>query len=413
MVCTMSSFRASVLSPESPSNYLWLEDAWIHINDSGRFDKVEPYGGQPFERDLRPHIVIPGFVDAHIHYPQTRIIGSASGPLLEWLDTVTFPEEMRFADPAYAATVAQHFCDQLLQAGTTFAFIYGSVHSSAAHVLFEHLNRSGLRAIAGPVLMDTNCPEALQLPVEPAMDNLEELAELWHNRNGKLQLAAIPRFALSCSMEMMQAAGKLAREYGLWTSTHLSENVIECEEAKRLFGTADYLEVYEAAGLVHNKSVFAHCIHLSDPEVERMARAQAVIAHCPDSNDFLGSGHMPTQRLIDAGIPIAMGTDVAAGRSFRIPQALSKAYDNALATGSTLSVAELFWLGTRGGAKALGEDHLGAIAPEYHADFVCLERPEWLETPEQILSRLLFYAEANDVRETWIGGQNVWTASNP
>lgn len=412
MVISMTSVRAAVLTPTSRSTYQWIEDAYIEMGPNGHFSSVTAYAGQVVAEDLRPGVLIPGFVDAHIHFPQTRIIGSASGPLLEWLDKTTFPEEARFSDPAYAAIVAEEFCQHLLQAGTTLSMIYGSVHASAAHVLFETLNRAGLRAIAGPVLMDENCPNELVVPVDAAMANLEELAELWHNRNGRLQVAAIPRFALSCSMDMMQAAGELAQSLGLWVSTHLSENTFECEEAKRLFGTKDYLQVYEDAGLLGPTSVFAHCIHLSDPEIARFKNAGAVIAHCPDSNVFLGSGGMPIAKLQSEGVPIAMGTDVAGGRSFRIPHALSRAYDNALATGSSLSLAELLWMGTRGGALALGQPHLGMISEGFHADCLLIDRPDWATTPEQILARLIFFAEAPPVERTWIGGQLVWSRSN-
>jgi len=405
----MTTLRAAVLTPLSPTTYQWVEDAYIAIDETGCFSSVTPYAGQPVEEDLRPAVVVPGFVDAHIHFPQTRIIGSASGPLLQWLDETTFPEEARFEDPAYAAIIAEEFCQHLLAAGTTLSLIYGSVHSSAAHILFETLNRHGLRAMAGPVLMDTNCPQALQVPPEIAMESLRELAELWHNRNGRLQIAVIPRFALSCSPEMMRQAGALSRELGLWVSTHLSETPFECAEATRLFGTEDYLTIYEEAGLVHNRSVFAHCIHLSDSEVERMAQAQAVVAHCPDSNDFLGSGGMPIGRLVDAGLTVAMGTDVAGGRSFRVPHALSRAYDNALRTGSEMGLARLLWLGTRGGALALGHDQVGAISVGLAADFVCINRPEWVTSPEQVLARLLFFAEAPAVQSTWIDGRRVWT----
>jgi len=406
----MTTLRAAVLTPVSASTFQWIEDAVVEIDASGAFSTVAPYSGQEVDEDLRPGVLLPGFIDAHIHYPQTRIIGSASGPLLEWLNQTTFPEEARFQDPAYAAVVAEEFCQHLLRAGTTLSFVYGSVHASASHILFEALSRTGLRAIAGPVLMDAHCPKELQLPPDAAMANLEELAELWHNRNGRLQVAAIPRFALSCTMEMMTAAGALASELGLWISTHLSENTAECDEARRLFGTEDYLQVYEEAGLLTNRSVFAHGIHLSDSEVERLKAADAVIAHCPDSNAFLGSGGMPTQRWLNAGLNLCMGTDVAGGRSFRIPHALSCAYDNALATGGSLSLPNLLWLGTRGGALALGQEALGAIQPGMQADFICVDRPTWIETPEQLLARVIFYAEAPPVQSTWIGGQKLWSA---
>ena len=216
----MISIRAAILSPETPESVQWIPDALVRIDASGHFTTVAPYAGEPIDHDMRGSVLLPGFIDTHIHYPQTRIIGSASGPLLEWLDKTTFPEEARFADPAYAALVAKEFCQHLLRAGTTSSMIYGSVHASAAHVLFEELLRSGLRAIAGPVLMDAECPPELMIPVPEAMANLEELVDQWHNREQRLQVAVIPRFALSCSMDMMRAAGTFAQEHKLWVSTH-------------------------------------------------------------------------------------------------------------------------------------------------------------------------------------------------
>lgn len=409
----MTSIRAAILSPETPETVHWLPDALITIDDKGSFSSVTTYAGEVVDHDMRGSVLLPGFFDTHIHYPQTRIIGSASGPLLEWLDKTTFPEEARFADPAYASLIAKEFCQHLLRAGTTSSFIYGSVHASAAHVLFEELLQSGLRAIAGPVLMDAECPPELVVPVPEAMANLEELMELWHNRAGRLQVAVIPRFALSCSMEMMNAGADLARSHGLWVSTHLAENPDECAAARSLFGTKDYLKVYEDAGLVHEKSLFAHCIYLSESERNRFAEAQAIVSHCPDSNLFLGSGGMPIQKLMDAGIPITMGTDVAGGRSFRIPHALSRAYDNALSTGSRLSLPHLLWLGTRGAALALKQPHLGQISAGCAADFIRVPMEPWVDTAEDVFARLLFYAESKEIEETWIGGTCVWSGSNP
>jgi len=409
----MTSIRAAILSPENPESVQWLPDALITIDESGSFSSVTPYAGEAVDHDMRGSVLLPGFIDTHIHYPQTRIIGSASGPLLEWLDKTTFPEEARFANPAYAALIAKEFCQHLLKAGTTCSFIYGSVHASAAHILFEELLQTGLRAIAGPVLMDTECPTELVVPVPEAMANLEELMELWHNRANRLQVAVIPRFALSCSMEMMKAGAELAHNNGLWVSTHLAENPDECAAARSLFGTEDYLKVYEEAGLVHSKSIFAHCIYLSDDELQRFSDAKAIVSHCPDSNLFLGSGGMPIQKLMDAEIPITMGTDVAGGRSFRIPHALSRAYDNALSTGSRLSLPRLLWLGTRGAALALKQPHLGQIAPGCAADFIRVPMETWVDSADDVFARLLFYAESQEIQETWIAGTRVWAGSNP
>ncbi len=401
--------RCRVLSPESPSQSLWIDDAAVEVTD-GIITAVEPWNGGLADADLRPAVLVPGFVDAHVHYPQTRIIGAASGPLLEWLERSTFPEESRFEDPEHARDVARLFVDRLAAAGTTFAMVYGSVHDVAAHALFDALEDKGLRALAGPVLMDAHCPASLRVEVERAIPFLEELASSWNGRaDGRLRVAVIPRFALSCTETMLAEAGRVAREGGLWVSTHLAETEEECRVARERFGVVDYLAVYERAGLVTERSVFAHCIHLSHSEWDRFRAAGAVVAHCPDSNDFLGSGSMPIEVVEERGLPLAVGTDIAAGRSFRVPRILSSAYDNARRRGLELLPERLFWIGTRGGALALGEDRVGQIRVGMRADMVLLDVPWWVESARDALGWVIFDHDGVVLR-TWVEGREIYRA---
>ena len=404
----MTTLRARVLSPRGPDGVRYLPDGIVTF-EGGRITAVEPWDGHAVDQDLRPAVVLPGFVDAHIHFPQTRIIGSASGPLLPWLEKTTFPEEARFADPDHAVRVARVFVASLAAAGTTSAFVYGSVHPDASEALFEVAMDAGLRMRAGPVLMDTNCPEELQLAPDPALTALQDLVDRWHGAgDGLLEVAAIPRFALSCTAEMLRESGKLADMAGLWVSTHLSENLDECRAAVEMFDAPDYLAVYERYQLVHDRAVFAHCIHLSDSEWNRFADAGAVVAHCPDSNDFLGSGGMPVAQVRQREIEVAIGTDVAAGRSFQIPQILASAYDNGLRVGSPVSPERLLWWGTRGGALALGWAGVGALEPGLEADLVCLDLPPWVETEEEVLAAVLLTRDGPPARHTWVRGRHVW-----
>jgi guanine deaminase len=400
-------YRCRILTPTSPDTVAFFDDALLEIDDEGRIATVAPFDGRMVHDDLRPAVLLPGFVDAHVHFPQTRIVGSASGPLLEWLDKSTFPEEQRFADGAHAMEVAEEFASRLAAAGTTLAMVYSSVHPDACHALFDALDRHGLRAIAGPVLMDEHSPDALTLPVGKAMEGLKGLVRAWHGHDDRFQVAVIPRFALSCSMEMMQAGAALAAKHGLWVSTHLSENPVECRVACERFGTEDYLAVYEQAGLLHDKAVFAHCIHLSDDEWNRFAAAGAVVAHCPDSNAFLGSGAMPIDAVDARGVPVAMGSDIAAGRSFQIPRALSHAYDNGLRRQHPLSLERLLWLGTRGGALALGHPHVGAIEVGLEADLVLYEVPWWAADANGVLSAVFFDHDRPGPIGTWVRGRRV------
>jgi guanine deaminase len=408
----MTTLRARVLTPDPTADgdwpLRWFDDAIIEIDPSGRFARVAPYGGEPVDADVRPGVLLPGFVDAHVHLPQTRIVGSASGPLLDWLTRSTFPEETRFADPGHAATVARAFAAALAAAGTTLAFVYGSVHPAAADAAFAALDARGLRAILGPVLMDEGGPDALMLPPEVALPALDALADRWHGRDGRLEVAVIPRFALSCSARMMREAGALAARRGLWVSTHLAENTAECAAATARFGARDYLSIYEDAGLVHARSVYAHCIHLDDDAWDRFAAAGAVVAHCPDSNDFLGSGGMPLGDVLGRGIPLALGTDVAAGRSFRVPRTASHAYDNALRRGVSAPPAALLWWATLAGARALGHGAVGAVASGFDADFVLVDVPAWVDDADGVLAWTLLYADAPPPRGTWVRGRRVW-----
>ncbi len=404
----MTTLRARLLTPVDPTRWKWLEDAVVSIEGS-RLVEVGPWDGRPVDEDLRPGVLMPGFVDAHVHYPQIGIVGSASGPLLPWLRRSVMPEEARFADPDHSAASAEIFASALAASGTTLAMVYGSVHTSACDRLLTTLSRRGLRAIAGPVLMDSHSPPELTVPADVALPALAELVERWHGHDdGRLQVAVIPRFALSCTAQMMTRAATLAREHDLWVSTHLGETVEECRAASDRFGTADYLQIYEQAGLVHAKAVFAHCIHLTDNEWDRLAAASAVVAHCPDSNDFLGSGGMPLEPALTRGIAVAVGTDLAAGRSARVTRILASAYDNGLRHGHTLDPASLLWLGTRGGALALGQPSLGSLSPGLEADMVCLDPPAWAETAEQVVGWTLLCHDAPWPRRTWVRGQIVW-----
>ncbi|NCG19953.1 MAG: guanine deaminase [Rhodobacterales bacterium] len=402
----MPVLRARVCTPKNSTTVRWIPDAIVVIEE-GRITELGPFDGRPIDEDLRPSVLLPGFVDAHIHFPQTRIVGSATGPLLEWLDRATFPEEARFADPQHAARVARVFAANLASAGTTSSLVYSSVHPQAAHAVFQALSDRGLRARVGPVLMDIRCPDELMLPADRALPALAELADTWHGHNDLLEVAVIPRFALCCTEQMMTGAGQLAQDRNLWVSTHLSETQIECQIACDLFDAPDYLSIYERVGMVHERSVYAHCIHLSDSEWDRMAAAKAVVAHCPDSNDFLGSGGMPVRAVQDRNIPLAVGTDIAAGRSFRLPQILSSAYDNGLRQGHTLNPRTLLWWGTRGGAQSLGWD-TGAIEVGLDADLIAVDVPPWAETEEQVLAAILFDKDAPLVRKTWVRGEQVW-----
>jgi guanine deaminase len=367
-----------------------LRDGLLEIDALGRIAAVGPAPADcDVEESFPGAVLLPGFVDTHVHFPQTRILGSASGPLLPWLLRSVFPEEARFAEARYAAAVAWEFCEQLVRHGTTCAAIYSSSHPIAATLLFTELERRGLRALAGLTLMDRGAPPELLLAAGPALAACTELVERWHGVDrGRLQFCVTPRFALSCTPELLRGAAALAERHGLPVQTHLAENGDEIAATAAAFpGSRDYLGVYEDHGLCGPRSLFAHCVHLSEESWDRMAAGGAAVAHCPDSNFFLGSGSMDLQAPTRRGVRVGLGTDVGAGRSFSLRQVMAAAHDAALVVagrGGTRGGPErervtaegLLWHATRGGARALGLAQVGCLAPGYEADVVALDVPE-------------------------------------
>jgi guanine deaminase len=409
------TLRARLLTPRSKGAGLtFLDDALVRV-EGGRVVSVEAStsANAAGARDLRPLVLMPGFVDAHVHFPQTRIIGSATGPLLDWLERTVFPEEARFAVEAYAVEVAGEFTRALARAGTTTSAIFSSSSETATDALFAALDRAGLRAFAGLTLMDQRCPDSVRVDAASAMRAAGRLADRWdgHDR-GRLRFAVTPRFALSCSRALLDAAGRFARERDLWVQTHIAENEREGEETLSAHPFAsDYLDVYESTGLVGPRTMLAHAVHLSASEWDRVAARRARIAHCPDSNFFLGSGRMRVSEASRRGVRVALGSDVGAGRSFSIRRAVLHAYDNALCLGDELAPAALLRMATLGGAEALDlGDVVGSIEPEKEADLVALRLPAHARTEAEVVAAIAF-ADDTEVEATWVRGRAVFARS--
>lgn len=384
-----------------------IADGLVEIAADGTIAAVRPAPADCEVPESFPGaVLLPGFVDAHVHYPQTRVIGSASGPLLRWLERTVFPEEARFANVRYAGAVAWEFCEALIRQGTTSAAIFGSSHPEATEVLFGELERRGLRALVGLTLMDRGAPAGLVLGAGPALAACERLVDTWHGRDGgRLRFCVTPRFALSCSPELLRGAGLLAERRGLHVQTHLSENTEECAATAGAFPDArDYLDVYERHGLVGERSLLAHCIHLSDGEWDRLAAAGGAVAHCPDSNFFLGSGCMRVRSASERAIRVGLGTDVGAGRSFSLRQVIAGAYDASLICGAPVGAEELLWLATRGGARALGlEGQVGCLQAGFEADIIALDVPETVPA-EALFDALAFRRDAGPARAVYVRG---------
>ena len=318
-------------------------------------------------------LILPGFVDAHAHYPQTAIIASWGKRLIDWLNDYTFPEEMRLADPAYAAEIAGRYLDLILAEGTTTVLSYATSEMVSAEAFFEAAEARGMRAIAGKTCMDRNAPEALCDTAQRAYDESRALLQAWHGR-GRLGYAITPRFAPTSSAAQLDALGALWAEHpDCLMQTHLSEQTEELAWVGELFPEAlDYLDVYERFGLIGPGAVFGHAIHLTDRERDRLAESGAALAHCPTSNTFIGSG------LFDMGLarlmPVGLATDTGGGSSFSMLRTMAAAYEIAQLRGQALHPSELIWLATSGSARALrlGE-RIGRLAPGIEADLVVLD----------------------------------------
>ena len=320
-------------------------------------------------------IIIPGFIDIHLHYVQTEMIGAFGEQLLDWLDIYAFPTEKKFADPAYSRGVAEVFLSELLRNGTTTAMVFGSVHAESVHAFFQAAQARGLRMIAGKVMMDRHAPVELLDTAQSSYAENQEIIARWHGRD-RLGVAITPRFAPTSSWAQLERAGQLLQEHsGLYLQTHLSENRSELAWVQELFpDKPDYLSVYEDAGLLGPRTVFAHAIHLSPSEFERLGRSGSAIAFCPTSNLFLGSGLFDLSAARKTGCQLGFGTDVGAGTSFSMFHTMRAAYETQQLQGVKLHPFEAFYTATLGAARALGlEDKIGTLAPGLEADFVVLD----------------------------------------
>lgn len=322
-------------------------------------------------------LIMPGFIDTHIHFPQTEMIAAYGEQLLEWLNQYTFPTERKFKDKAYAQQVATIFLDELLRNGTTTALVFAAVYPESVDAFFEEASRRNLLMIAGKVMMDRNAPDFLSDTAETAYQDSKRLIEKWH-KNGRLLYAVTPRFAITSTNEQLHLAGKLLEEFpDVYLHTHLSENVDEVAWVKQLFPDCrGYLDAYDQAGLVRDRSVFAHGVQLTDEEFQRLSAAKSAIAFCPTSNLFLGSGlfRIEKAKSVENPVKLGLGTDVGAGTSFSILQTANAAYKVAQLRRQKLSPFKALFLATLGGARALSlEDKIGNFDVGKEADFIVLD----------------------------------------
>lgn len=325
--------------------------------------------------DYGNHLISPGFIDPHVHYPQTAIIASWGKRLIDWLNTYTFPEEMRFADPEYAAEIAARYFDLTLANGTTTVCSYATIHPESVDAFFTQAQKRGLRAFAGKTCMDRNAPPGLQDTAKTAYDDSKRLLEKWHGVD-RLSYVITPRFSPTSTPEQLSALGALwAENQSCLMQTHLSEQTDEIAWAKALFPNArDYLDTYEAHGLLGMGGLYGHAIHLEPREVDRLVEVGASLVHCPTSNSFIGSGLFDMQTMVARGLRVGLATDTGGGSSFSMLRTMAAAYEVAQLRGVSLHPAQLWWLATQGSARALRSEHkIGNIANGMDADLVVVD----------------------------------------
>jgi guanine deaminase len=442
------AIRARVLSPLAGGGMLDLPDGLIEVDERGRIAAVGAVGavaGRPAGLpgdviDLRPLVVLPGLVDLHAHLPQVPNAGLGYAlPLLDWLDRLTFPTERSWADPALAERLAPAIFRAFAAAGTTTVLAYGVVYEAAMDAAFRAAEAHGIRAILGKVMMDRLTYDETIEPATILDRTLRESADLagrWHGAGeGRLGYAVTPRFAVSCTAELLAASARLAGELGCWWQSHVSEDPGEIAEVARLFPEArDYVDVYDRAEALGPRSILAHAVHLSAREAGRLAETATPIAHCPTSNLFLGAGVMPLAERLADGLTVGLGSDVAGGPElslFGVMRTGAYAQQARRTLGSEpdavpgpgrVGLGPLDWLrlATLGGAQALGLDGaIGSIEAGKEADLIAvdprrtapldpeLDAVELLEDPALLASRLIFRSHPDMVRAAWVRGRRL------
>ncbi|NJM29618.1 MAG: guanine deaminase [Rhizobiales bacterium] len=407
------------------------EKGAVAIGADGRIAWAGPAEKLPAEwrgvpaDDFGNRIVMPGFIDAHIHFPQYRMLAAPGKDLLDWLRRFTFPEESRYASPEYAAQAAEIFLDRLLQHGTTAAMAFCSVHKASADALFAAAEKRGMALIAGKTMMDRNAiPEVQDTPELGARES-EELYRIWHGR-ARLRYAVTPRFAVTSTDAQLAASGELLKSLpDALLQTHLSESPGEIAFIRELFpDTKDYTDVYDRYGLLSERSFFAHGVHLSDRECAKLSETGSTVIHCATSNAFLGSGIMKFGHLRKAGraVKVGLATDVGGGTSYSMLTTLGETYKLQMLGGCKPSAFELFHMATRGNARLLKLDHeMGSLEPGKFADLVVLDpwatpvlasRQEISESLEDVLFSLMILGDDRAVAAAYAAGALLHTKSS-
>jgi len=413
------TFRDQPQEADDFDALIYIEDGAILLEKGrivacGAHDTIDAQGAE--EIDHRPHLLMPGFIDTHNHFPQMQVIGSYGAQLLDWLNTYTFPAETRFSDPDHAARIASAYFDEMLRNGTTTPVAYCSVHKTSVEAYFTEAARRNIRAIGGKVLMDRNAPEGLRDTPQSGYDDSKSLIARWHG-TGRGLYAVTPRFAITSSPAQMEMAQVLVAENpDCYMQTHLSENKDEIAFTMELYpGYRDYLDVYESYGLLGPRALMGHSIHLSERELGVMADSGSVAVFCPTSNLFIGSGLFNEARTSGAGVRVAVATDIGGGTSYSMLRTMDEAYKVCQLQGQNLPPLTAFYMLTLGNARALGlEAEIGTLETGSEADIIVLDaratpsmalRMETVETLAEELFVLQTLGDDRSIKQTYVAGK--------
>lgn len=404
----MIKIRTNLINPISPDEVQLLKD-YVLGYDNGIIKLIRPYDP---ERDKDSEsaldsVIIPGLIDLHTHLSQYHARASYQPSLLPWLYEHIFPAEARSKDPDYARATSAAFFKALFAAGTTTAVIYTAPFKQACEIALDTALQLGARALIGMTMMDANSPDYLIQKTAQALDDSFDLFERYNAKDSRIGYIFSPRFALSCSADLMKQTADFAHRHDAYIQSHLSENEDEVAQVKEIFGKPTYTQVYEYFGLLGPKTILGHAIHLSAEEMNILARSNTAIAHCPESNFFLKSGEFPFAALLDKTLRIGLASDVAAGNSLSmLQQAKFASYRQ---SSHSLSPQRLFWHLTLGAAEALGwQDRIGSLQIGKDADLCQIKLKAPYEFDQQLLSALIYLSEEFPISRTIIHGNTVF-----
>jgi len=419
----IKAFRSSILHFTDDAQAQFFDDGILLVDaDTGLVnavgdakDMVAKLDGVEIQQ-YENKIIMPGFIDTHIHYPQVDVIASYGEQLLDWLNNYTFPTELQFKDPEFASETANFFLDELLKNGTTSALVFGTVFKESVDAFFEASAQRNTRMICGKVMMNRHAPDGLCDDVQSSFDDSQALIDQWHG-NGRQLYAVTPRFAITSTGEQLEKAGELLKNNpGVYMQTHLSENKAEIAFVKELFPErSSYLDVYDHYGLLGERSVFAHGVHLDEVDYKRLSETGSSISFCPTSNLFLGSGLFDLQASKDFNVQVSVATDVGGGTSFSMLQTLNEAYKICQLKDYSLDARQAFYMMTLGNAKTLQlDDKIGNFEAGKEADFVVVDlastalmerKQSKCKTLDEVLFSLMMLGDDRAISETHVAGK--------